>query len=363
MRRLSLIIGLVAGCFGVAAPLAAQAPPDEIETIRVEGKRSGPRLWRIEQGDAEIYVFASLNLLPRDLDWDSRAPASILEDAIELIAPPKLNVGALDRPRMAFLFVRTWLFDRRKLNRPRGQSIGDVVGEALEARYLAAKASVDRALEQAKERRRADGVVEDEGSEDDPLLDEDDAPNRRVVYVAQRLVREAVDSIDLASSDDQVVNSLRRMARRADVEVTNLFEVGVEVSDAKIVFETIADYTPEEERACLEDAVVLVESRLDGLIRQADAWARGDVEGLRANPLPVELERCGRQLASKAGALKSLGGQAFDDIDFAGLWVDTLTERLKTPGVRLAVIPTQDWLDTGGVLDRLRAQGITVQGP
>ena len=81
------------------------------------------------------------------------------------------------------------------------------------------------------------------------------------------------------------------------------------------------------------------------------AWARGDVAGALA--AERTWERC---IAATPGA------QTFDARFKADMSGD-IRKALARPGVTLAVVPLRPLLSEGGVLDRLRQEGFTVETP
>lgn len=44
-----------------------------IEEVVVIGVQPGPKMWRVNKGDHELWIFGTLSLLPKKMQWDSQA--------------------------------------------------------------------------------------------------------------------------------------------------------------------------------------------------------------------------------------------------------------------------------------------------
>ncbi|MFM8375112.1 MAG: TraB/GumN family protein, partial [Phenylobacterium sp.] len=103
--------------------------------------------------------------------------------------------------------------------------------------------------------------------------------------------------------------------------------------------------------ACLDAVLEEVEAGPGAIQAASRAWARGDVAGALA--AERTWERC---IAGTPGA------QAFDARFKADMAAD-IRKALSRPGVTVAVVPLRPLLSEGGVLDRLRQEGFTVETP
>ena len=94
-------------------------------------------------------------------------------------------------------------------------------------------------------------------------------------------------------------------------------------------------------------------SSSDHAVAAAQAWAVGNLEGIKANYSETKLDACMQQ----NNAYSVLREKATGDM------ANAIAGALKKPGKSFAVIPMGIWLRKGGVLDRLEAAGLTVSGP
>ena len=58
----------------------AETSGDEpIEEVVVVGKRPGPPLWKVTNGEHTLFILGPLEPLPKSLEWDSESVAWIIE--------------------------------------------------------------------------------------------------------------------------------------------------------------------------------------------------------------------------------------------------------------------------------------------
>jgi len=89
---------------------------------------------------------------------------------------------------------------------------------------------------------------------------------------------------------------------------------------------------------------------------QANAWAVGDVETLRALPYPKEIQSC-------TDALENSGGMKQIINEANGGWNAALDKALTDGVPTLAIRPIYELLKPDGTLATLRAKGYQVEGP
>jgi hypothetical protein len=56
-----------------ATPVTTQPPVSEAQLaeVLVVGKQPGPGLWRVSKGDHDLWIFATLTPLPKQMIWDA----------------------------------------------------------------------------------------------------------------------------------------------------------------------------------------------------------------------------------------------------------------------------------------------------
>ncbi len=102
-----------------------------IEEIIVIGKRPGPPLWKVTNGDNVLWIFGILHPLPKSLEWDSESVEWVISQSREYLSG--ISVGLVERnPLKAYRLFRKM----KKLRKnPNGETLQDVLPPETYARF------------------------------------------------------------------------------------------------------------------------------------------------------------------------------------------------------------------------------------
>jgi hypothetical protein len=106
-------------------------------------------------------------------------------------------------------------------------------------------------------------------------------------------------------------------------------------------------------RACMAFALEDIDTETAHAVPAAQAWAVGDLAGIKAHYSDIKLDDCLQQ----SSVYSSLRERAIHDTTTA------ILAALQKPGKSFAVMPMGLFLRKGAVLERLQAAGLTVSGP
>jgi len=110
----------------------------------------------------------------------------------------------------------------------------------------------------------------------------------------------------------------------------------------------------DQQRACLAQSVDDIDRQLAHAIPAAEAWAVGDIRAVKANYAESRLADC------VIAAVHSVAGINERNVADYTAAIDTA---LNTPGKSIAVIDIGPLLRRGGVLERLQARNVAIEGP
>ena len=304
----------LAGLLLLSAPAAAQTLQwSEVETVVVKA-RSGPALWHITRGDSEVWLLGVVGAMPKDLDWNKQYLSELLDGAGAILLPPKANVNLLD--------IGWFLITHgSELSLPRGQALEASLPEPLRNRFVAA--------------RKALGRDEDRYRTDTPIR------------AALRLQQDYLEKAALSGSEPrETVESLASRKRIRSAPVTRF--------DAMDAVRDVLKLTPEQQHTCLSQAVEDVQLGLAHAGAAGRAWAVGDVRGVKAN-----------YAESRLGGCIIAAVQKISDINARNTteYASAITAALNKPGKTIVVVNVGPLLRKGGVLEKLEAQHIAVEGP
>jgi uncharacterized protein YbaP (TraB family) len=306
---------LLACCVGQACR-ADQAPP-VLDELVVTGERTGPGMWHVHRGAANLWILGSIAPLPRDITWRSKQVESVLESTSQVLVQKPLEISV---PRILWMLI----VDRGVLLVRGGKRLKDVMPPDLYARFAAQRSKV---------------------------TDEAGKWEHYRPIIATAFLQQAVfHQVNLSMRLD-LGAALRILAKKHGVRVEEINVAGV--SDMLEALKTMPAAT---ERACVDASLTTIESGLPRLLERAQAWAGGNVERLAGLPELKQVDACRVALDAGSGAVDVI-------TRIRQTWLSSMEKYLKTDGATIAVVNLDLLLERGGLLDELRAKGYEVEAP
>ena len=318
MKTLLLIIGagLLAGSWPSAVAAGAE-PPAQLDELVVTGERTGPGLWHVHRGAAQMWVLGSLSPLPKGITWRATEVEKVLASTDRVLVPKPLEIGIV---RILWLLVT----ERSLIMVHGGKRLRDVLPPDLRARF---------ALDRSKY-----------------TSDADKWEHFRPIVAAAFLQQAALHQAGLSARID-LGAAVRSLAKKHDVRVEE-----VKIAGVGDILEALKSMAPATENTCVQASLATVEKDLPRLMERARAWAIGNVERIESLPEPAEVAACLAALDSGAAAGDLVGR-------VRSAWLESMEKYLQAGGTTLAVVNMDLLLGRGGLLDVLRAQGYEVEGP
>ena len=292
-----------------------------IEEIVVIGKRPGPPLWKVTNGDNVLWIFGTLHPLPKSLEWDSESVEWIISQSREYLTPPNVQVLEIN-PLKAFSLVRK--FNKIRKN-PKGETLQDVLPPETHARFLEVKALY--------------------------APDNDEILKLSPAWAAEELFKEALDSLGLTGGGN-IYKSIKKIARKNRIKITKTD--AHERLDSKQLFQDWRNIPFETELACFKDTIGAINSDLQGAIERAFAWADGDAGLLKELQYPDLEPGCGT--VSSSAQVNRLINQARLQ------WLNSAERALRENDVTFASLPIRELIHAEGFLEELRKKGYAIRG-
>ncbi|WP_244322644.1 TraB/GumN family protein [Caulobacter rhizosphaerae] len=295
------------GLAGPAPQQAAPAEPDAVEEVVIEARRSGAPMWQITKGQTTILLVGEITEVPKATPWRP--------DRLETATAHSEHVilGVQEKVSPADVFRLFWR-GAKIVQLPKGETVADFLTPQQLRRLIALEQKNGRSYQRQH-----------------PLVTATDLLNRLKFN---------------RNTTDDASDVVRRTARRNSIPTRPVGRVyGDELVDS------LLQAPPAAHVPCLDAAMAAAEAG-EGVVRErGDAWTRFDVPKVMASPLERAL-----------GACFPWGDPRFGP-ELRGQWTDAVSEALKTPGVTLGVAPLRVLAEKGGVLDRLHAEGLQIEGP
>lgn len=299
----------------VSAQTQVQPTPDTsavVEELTVVGTPPGPALWRVKRGESEVVILGGLAPLPHMLQWSSPRLDRALTGANRLLVPPQEQLRLTDLPGMALRMA--------SLRQPFGHTLEGDLSPALRQRFVRTREGL--------------GIGPGRYSKWKPAI-------AGFLLIADFREKQGL-------STGKPTTTVIRRAKALGVKVQPM----ADVSWGAMVKSASAMKTATHE-ACLSAALDDLDAEAARARPLASAWANGDLATVKRGMTANLLDQCLLQLPSATALLDSGTRQSVDAINAA----------LAKPGKTVAIIDLKFLLRSGGVLDRLKAQGADVSVP
>jgi len=300
-----------------SSALGAEQASTQLDELVVTGERTGPGMWHVHRGGANLWLLGSISPLPKGITWRSQQVDQVLGTTNLVLVPKPLEIGIV---RILWLL----LTERDVLMVGGGKRLKDVMPANLHDRFAVQRAQF--------------------------TSDSTKWERYRPIVATAFLQQAAFHQVGLSARLDMGA-AVRSLAKKHGVRVEE-----VKIAGVGDLLDALTTMRPSTENTCVEASLVTVESGLPRLMERARAWATGNVERIESLPEPAEVDAC-------LAALDA--GSATGDL-IARLhrtWLEALERRLQSGGTTLAVVNMDMLLRRGGLLDDLRAKGYDVEAP
>jgi hypothetical protein len=295
----------------------AETPPvvtwAEPEIVEVQAA-PGPAVWHLTRGASEVWILGTVGAMPDELSWNKDYLRELLDGAREILLPPRASIG---------VFEGGWflLTHGGEFSLPRGQSLEPSLSPDLRARFVALREKL--------------GEDESRYRTDTPLR------------AALRLFQDLSDKLDLTR--DEPRDTIRSLARSKRVPFAPIAKY--EVLDAA---EDVLKLDLAQQKVCLAQSVDDIDRAYANAIPAAQAWAVGDIRAVKAHYGDSRLLDC---VTAAVHSVANINERNVADT------VAAISAALDKPGKAIAVIDIGPLLRRGGVLERLKAAQVSIEGP
>jgi hypothetical protein len=322
-----------AGAAGAEASQGAAATVDAstdiaTEKVLVVGKRPGPGLWKVSKGGHVLWVFGIYSPLPKRMEWRSQQVESILAQSQEFLRPPSASVD------VGFFRGLTLLPQMIGVKKnPDGAQLRDVVPADVYERWLVLKQKY---------------IGNDDGIE-----------RERPIFAADELFRKGIDQAGLTSSRE-VHDAIEKIVKKNKIKTTSPV-VTLAVDDPSRALKEFKKSSLDD-AACFSKTIERLETDLDAMRIRANAWAKGDLDGIQKLSYADQGKACTSALTDSAFVKTQPGFQSVEKRVLEA-WVAAAEQSLAANPSTFAVLQLRDILDPKGYLAALQAKGYVVEQP
>src|ERR1700719_365955 len=84
---------LLTVCLLSIACRADQVPPPVMDEVVVTGERTGPGMWRVHRGAAQVWILGSMSPLPKGITWRSNQVEQVLDGTNQVLVQKPFDIG------------------------------------------------------------------------------------------------------------------------------------------------------------------------------------------------------------------------------------------------------------------------------
>lgn len=310
------------------APVQADAAAAPAEQILIVGQRPGPGLWKVSKGEHVLWLFGTYSPLPKKLVWRSQEVEAIIGSSQEFLQGPS-GGASLGFFRTLSLLPYAVGFQKS----PDGARLIDLLPADVYARWLPLRKKY--------------------------LGDDEDYERYRPFILAELLFSKGLAQAGL-STGNEVSDAITAIVKRDKLKSTSSH---VQIPDDDTV-RMVKDFKKAsiDDIACFAATLDRLESDLDAMRVRANAWAKGDLDGI--NKLSFA-DRDGACSAALRGSSLAKNQPAFGMLaqHMQEAWLASAQRALETNASTFGLLKLQQLLDPDGVMAALKAKGYTVEAP
>jgi len=300
-----------------------------LDVMVVSGAQPGPGMWKVWKGDHVLWIMGTQSPLPRKMEWVSHEVEKTIAQSDEILFETSVSVST-DRGMFGNLLLIPSLYGARK--NPDDAELKDVLSPELYRRWSVLKAKYigrDNSIEKW-----------------------------RPIFAAQELYDQAIKKSGLSS--DNVVRPIVEDAAKDYKKKIIRPKIEVKIEKPKAVIKEFSK-TSLADIDCFSKTMDRLETDLNAMIERGNAWAIGDIEGLKKLAFTDQSQSCISALTNAAISQKN----GFDDIRPKAKteWLKAADAALVKNKSTFAILPMGEMVKPTGLLASLREKGYQIEEP
>jgi hypothetical protein len=314
-------------------------PQDDVEVVVVTGKRPGPPLWKVTNGENTLWILPLVLVVPKNMEWDDARVAALIAQAQEVISTPNVSYGVskgvLLNPVNAFRAMRMWKHIQKN---PDDATLVEVLPATVYARYSALKLAYfprDRDIDQL-----------------------------RPSVASQVMFTHVMDAEELITPAGIVQRVQKHIRNNKDIVVTETrleHTLQGKFSELRTRAESLMNgLDPEQEAACFDLRLGVLEHQVDDIKAVANAWANGSSTGFADFLDEGNIDNPCASLMLKSSEGELLGQL---ELESRQLWLDAAQKALEKNRTTFAMLPLAQIMGDASFVDELGARGFAVREP
>jgi hypothetical protein len=307
---------------------AAQNSVPTLAPVVVTGELPGPALWKVSKGGHVMWILGLVTPVPRYMRWKSELVEKRIAASQAVLKMPGLEVGSTLSASDSRALMSS--MDSVRQN-PHNDSLQHLLPPALYKRWRSQK---DRYM-------YGDGSVE----------------RMRPIFAGRELYDKVLLHKGLAQQT-RIEKTVYEAAGHDGVKIVDP-AYQLTLNDPHSALDTL-EQNDMDDQHCLSMVLDAIEHDMAQTTLRANAWATGDLEGLKAVLMQPQ-DSCLTAISTSPFAKALRLNDIQRHIDQA--WIQQAEQALTQNTQTVALLPMEQLMLPDGYLSVLRADGYTVQAP
>ncbi|MBK7144010.1 MAG: TraB/GumN family protein [Xanthomonadales bacterium] len=322
-----ILPGIISAAVETPSSGIATAPTHVLREVEVVADRPPP-MWELRRDGKRIVFFGTHYPLLKRARFNQNLVEAYAKQADVFVHAPGLVV---DDSVSIWRGLTLWSSIRRAKRLPKGSSLRDVLSPKSYERWI-----------QFRERY---------------MGNDKDSEQLRPMYAAYELYRSATKRVAIAK-DSLVVPLIERLAKEKHVNVVDA-RIHIPVVASKVTAKAF-DVKLEDDVACLEETLELIDPFMEYAPAAADAWANGDIDRLQAVTLNYpQPSFCWATLTNQAFA--NLAGLEGAHAHVTEKWIKKVYSELENHETVFTYFSARGIIERKGVIQALLADGWNIR--
>ena len=302
----------------------------DLNKLVVKGTVPGPDLWRITDGDNELWILGTLSPLPKKMKWNSKPVEEIINTSQAFMLPPSIFFSLKDIGFFKKLSLAKSAIGIKK--NPEKEKLIDILPKDIYSRWLVQK---KKYIGNSKRIEK-----------------------QRPIFASNKLFDKALNKTGLTKKTG-ITKKLLKTAKKNKIDIIRP-TIEVNLSDPKLTAKKFKK-TQLDDITCFSKTLERIETDLSTMKARALAWSYGDVKTIQSLPYAANNSACNSAIFDS-----SLGqdlGLEDSQSRLQKVWLDHATSALKTNKSTFAIMPISYLLNEQGILKELEAAGFEIEVP
>jgi len=327
--RLLFLCMMALQMLSISIPLHAKDTSNSValKQVVVLGTVPGPDLWKVTDGNNDLWILGTLSPLPKKMDWNSKPIEEVIQSSQAFLLPPAVTAE--------LGFFKTLSLAKTAIGikkNPKKQKLKDILPMDLYTRWLDLKKKY---------------MGNNKGIE-----------KTRPIFASQKLLDKALKKTGL-TRETGITKKLKKIAKKNKLELIQP-KITLDLNKPKSALKKFKK-SEMNDLDCFTKTLERIETDLNEMRLRAVAWSYGDIETIKSLPYVDDNRACSSAF---------LNSELAQDIGMTDIrsrlrtvWLDEAKSSLTKNKSTFTIWPMTQLLSFESILNDFESAGYTIEAP